>query len=89
MPRPTTIKDYATKLLCHTVRVDGDGRHIGYDYGEILKKLKRKFPASWTDPPPWRVNYLYEIARHLNHDSAIKMPVRPRKRMRKKSKVKS
>jgi hypothetical protein len=94
--RYRTIKQYAHALLQRTVRVDEDGRKVGYSYIQILAFIKRRFPTvTYRGPHTGRatritVEELRQIAWQMwRNDPAVRLPVRPRThKQKRKTKVK-
>ena len=84
-----TIRDFARALLLHICIRDADDRPIGFDYGEVMRLLKRRFPIVTYPGPhrgkPFNMSYkeLGKLACELNRD--YQLPFRPpRPRIKKK-----
>lgn len=73
-----TIKSVSVDLLMATDFIDNDGRAVGFSYDHILEKVLEQFPDANTT-----VKCLRWYATHLNKDTNVKMPIRPRKKIDK------
>lgn len=73
-----TIKSVSVDLLMATDFTDNDGRAVGFSYDHILEKVLEQFPDANTT-----VKCLRWYATHLNKDTNVKMPIRPRKKIDK------
>ena len=73
-----TIKSVSVDLLMATDFIDNDGRAVGFSYDHILEKVLEQFPDANTT-----VKCLRWYATHLNKDTNVKMPIRPRKKIEK------
>ena len=71
-----TIKSVSVDLLMATDFTDNDGRAVGFSYDHILEKVLEQFPDANTT-----VKCLRWYATHLNKDTNVKMPIRPRKKI--------
>jgi|SRR6185369_8766432 len=87
----TTVKDYAKHLMLKIVDTDDDGRFVGLSYGQILQRIRTKFPTiTYNGPHKGRpikmtVKQLREIAYTMQSvDRTLRLPVRPRSDRKKK-----
>lgn len=76
-----TIKDAAVELLLHVSHQDpSSGRPVGLPYDEVLLRIQQEFPDAETT-----VKCLRWYSVHLNKDPNVRMPYRPRRRVRRSS----
>ena len=73
-----TIKSVSDALLTAVDYVDDAGKPIGFTYEHVLAKVLEQFPDANTT-----VKCLRWYATHLNKDTNVKMPIRPRKKIDK------
>jgi|SRR6185312_8496510 len=85
------IRKFAEQLIQLPHHDDKDGRVIGDDYGVIRRHILRKYPKVLNDgphkgqPTQMPIKELQAIACELNRNG-VKLPFRPRRRTRTKSK---